>query len=189
MSRRRNLVIGVSSSGTVGSSAVTASTARRRGNELDCEAERGQQDTAPKSATTVMDVDIVAGSNSRSAGTKGGYCTPRSMHDSTAAPESGTFATTVAEISNDATSPSVVTLAKGRTRQSEKKDTRAEEDHESLRPAFRAPLTKTRSIGTMWKDGPGNDADLDQVRRVNIMSFCYAESTIGSHILCTRRNP
>ena len=185
MSTRRNPVIGVSSSGAVGFSAVMASTARRRGNELGCVKERGQQDTAPKSATTVMDADVEVGSNGRSAGTKGGCRIPHSMHDSTAAPESRTFATTATEIAND-TRSSVVTFAKARTRHSGKKEVRTEEDPGSLRPVSRACLTRTRSVRRIWKDGPGNNADSEEVCRGK-RSRCYVERTIITHILCMRR--
>ena len=184
MLTRRNSFFGESFSGAVGFSTVTASTTRRRGNGLGRVRGGGQRDTAPKSTTTVTDVDAKAGSNRRSAGTKRGCCSPRIMHDNTVGPETVSLATTATDITNDTTC-SVVTCANGTTWHSGKKKTRAGKDLGSFWPVSRASSTRTQAIQRVWKDGPGNDADSEEVRRVNIR-YHYAESAIMLHILCTR---
>ena len=177
-------IIGESSSGAVGFSTVTASTARKRGNGLGCVRTRGQRDTASKSTITVTDVDAEAGSNRRSAGTKRGCCSHRIMNDNTVAPVTTSLATTATEIANDTTC-SVVTCANGTTRHSGKKKTRADKDPGSFWPASRASSTGTRTVQRVWKDGPGKDADSEEVRRVDI-GCCFAESAIMLYILCAR---
>ena len=182
MLTRRNFFIGESSSGAVGFSTVTASTTRRRGNGLGRVRGGGQRDTAPKS--TVTNADAEAGSNRRLAGTKRSCCSPRIMHDNTVGPETVSLTTTATEITNDTTC-SVVTCANGTTWHSGKKKTRAGKDPGSFRPVSRASSTRTQSIQRVWKDGPGNNAGSEEVRRVNIRYY-YAESAIMLHILCTR---